>query len=986
MARIGYNIWPSSRGLWKWPLLLAMANTTYADADDTLTLSLPKQSLAATLIELGRKAKVSIIFSGQQVSELQSVPVEGELPLLKALDVVLAGSNLQYRVISKQAVAIIPRLQESGEIVIAKGADKEPVDKRPIEEITARGMLITGSRLRRNEVNGFAPVEVLTDIELNLSGAQTLSDQLKFVPIISGNSTSTAVSNGGDGTATITLRGLPASNTLVLLNDHRVASNGFGGDAVDINTIPSAAIERIEILKDGASAIYGSDAIAGVVNVILHKEFDGLQLETYYGQTSKGDNDTVTTNLIWGGKNDRGSFMLAASYFDQAGFNSRDRDFSGDADGRARGGRDKRSSATPAARISLGDNTFILEDGATGSDIDDFRQVTDEDLFNFAAFTSSLTPSERGSIYLNSTYQLSDRISANLSVSYTRTESEIAFAPTPVFTAFELNPIIIAVDNSFNPFGEEIGDLRRRMLELGDRTQINNNQASRLTMGLTGTVAGWRWSAHYNWSQSRAKERVTGLVDAFNLQRGVGPASECGGDCVAINLFGPSGSLTPEQVDFLEVEANSLGNTQLRNLTVDFSRDLWSLPAGDLGLALGLEVRHESISITPDPLAQEGALIGGINFSGSLGSRDVMEAYMEWLVPLVANSEGGSQLNLSVALRYSDYSDFGTTTNPKISIKYQPSEHWTLRTTYSKGFRAPSLIELFKGTSQDQATLDDPCSNPANVGVLFGCQQQSDPSRNQYLVLLGGEVGLTPETSRNLSFGVVWEPATLADFSLSVDFFDIAQNDIIDANAQFFVTANAEFGMFPDRVIRDSNGEIVRVISTQENLGIRRLSGFDLAAHWHQHMNWLGMLSTNFSTTYLQKYLSQVSPLAPSKDLAGTFEDAAADGSGALPKWKTHLSFYLQRNNWEAAYSINYIGSLGEELAGLNTRREISSWLTHDIQLTYLFTDSTHVTAGVDNALDRDPPFVASAFNDNFDSRNYDGIGRFWYTRLTHDF
>ena len=269
--------------------------------------------------------------------------------------------------------------------------------------------------MRRNEINGFAPVEILTATELSLSGAQALSDQLKFVPIISGNSTSTAVSNGGDGTATVTLRGLPASNTLVLLNDHRVASNGFGGDAVDLNTIPAAAIERIEILKDGASAIYGSDAIAGVVNVILHKEFEGLQLETYYGETSKGDNDTITTNLIWGGKNDRGSFMLAASYFDQSGFNSRDRAFSNNADGRAFGGRDKRSSATPEARITLNGDTFTLEDGANGTSIDDFRPATSEDLFNFLEFTSSLTPSQRSSVYLNGAYQLTDRVTANLS-------------------------------------------------------------------------------------------------------------------------------------------------------------------------------------------------------------------------------------------------------------------------------------------------------------------------------------------------------------------------------------------------------------------------------------------------------------------------------------------------------------------------------------------------------------------------------------------
>ena len=340
----------------------------------------------------------------------------------------------------------------------------------------------------------------------------------------------------------------------------------------------------------------------------------------------------------------------------------------------------------------------------------------------------------------------------------------------------------------------------------------------------------------------------------------------------------------------------------------------------------------------------------------------------------------------SVALRHSEYSDFGSNTNPKLALKYQPNSHWKFRTSYSEGFRAPSLIELFKGTGQDQPLLNDPCSNPANVGVLFGCQQQSDPNRNQYLVLLGGNQSLAPETSRNVSLGITWEPQSGSGLSFSLDLFDIRQNDIIDANAQFFITANAESGLFSDRVIRDSNGEIVRVISTQANLGMRNISRADLSAHLHYYWDWLGMLSTNFSATYLQKYLSQVSPLAEIEDLAGTFEDSAADGSGSLPKWKMHLSLHLQRSGWEAAYSINYVGSLNEQVPDINIVRDIEPWVTHDLQYTYLLEEHARFALGVDNTLNTPPPFIASSFNDNFDSRNYDGIGRFWYTRLTHDF
>ena len=960
-------------------LPLLICHFSYADINDTLSLNIPEQPLSETLIELGRKSKVSIIFSHRMVRELRSTHLEGELPLLQALGLALNNMPLQYRIISPKAVAIVKANQPQTNDIEGNAKDR-------IEEVVVRGTPITGSRLRRTETMGFAPVEVLTAKELSLSGSQSLSDQLKFVPIISGNSTSTAVSNGGDGTATVTLRGLPASNTLVLLNGQRTASNGFGGDAVDLNTIPAGAIERVEILKDGASAVYGSDAIAGVVNVILRRKFNGLQLETYYGQSGASDNETATTSLVWGAQSEKGSLVIAASHFDQDGFNSRDREFARSADGRGRGGVDKRSTATPNARFELNDTTLILNEGASGNNNDDFRVASDEDLFDFQAFTSSLTPSRRSSIYANGEYRLNKQLTLDLAASYTVTESTIAFAPTPVFTAFELVPITIAAGATYNPFGVEITDLRRRMLELGDRDQHNENQASRLTVGISGNNADWRWSLHYNWSQTRAKEQVTGLVNLANLQRGVGSAAECVGDCVAINLFAPGGSLNQQQVDFIRADVNSLGNTQLRNLTFDLSRDLWALPAGDLGLAMGVEVRHESISTTPDPLAREGLLAGGVNFADSLGSRSVGEAYMEWLIPLIAGENGSKHLDLSVALRHSEYSDFGSNTNPKIAIRYQPAPQWHIRASYSEGFRAPSLIELHQGISQDQPTLEDPCANPENVGVLLGCQQQSDPSRNQFLALLGGNQELTPETSRNTSVGVTWEPNNIADLALTLDLFDISQSDIIDANAQFFVTANAESGLFPDRVIRDSNGDIVRITSTKANLGMRRITGADLSANWHYYWDWLGLLSSNVSATYLQKYLSQVSPLAVVEDLAGSFEDAAADGNGSLPKWKVHLNFYLQRSGWEAAYSVNFVSSLSEQIPDSDVIRNAASWLTHDLQYTYLHEDKTRLAIGVDNILDTPPPFLASAFNDNFDSRNYDGIGRFWYARITHDF
>lgn len=956
----------------------------WAGIDDRYNLSLPSQDLAKTLVNLGEQSKISIVFSDQVVSGIKASALQGEFNLPQALKRVLAETGLSYRVISNRAIAIIP---QQPHLAFSEDLPDAAESLFYIEDLLIEGRRITGSRLRQNYTNGFAPVEILSGSELRLSGAQSLSDLLKFIPVISGNSTSTAVSNGGDGTATVTLRGLPASNTLVLLNGTRIASNGFGGDAVDINTIPVAAIDRIEILKDGASAIYGSDAIAGVVNIILRKYYDGARLETYYGESSRKDNNTATASLIWGGEGPHSSFMMAANHFSQNGFLSRDRELSSNADGRRLGGSDKRSTATEAARITLDERTLILANGEDGDHPDDFRIATDEDLFNYLQFTSSLSPSERSSIYFNSLFDLTDHVSATLSANYTQTSTEITFAPTPVFTGFEAVPLPIAADQSYNPFGAEVVDVRRRMLEIGPRIQENRNRAARISTGLNGNFMDWEWSLAYNWSRTRAHEYFVGLINALRLQQALGSPRQCTGGCVAVNLFGPAGSLDAEQAAFLRTGSSSAGDTELRNLTADFSTNLWDLPAGTVGLAFGMEMRHESIDIQPDILTAQGVLLGGANFTSSTGSRNIMEGYMEWMMPLLAERPGIKKLDLNIAVRGSHYSDFGNTVNPKMSVRYQPVSQWVLRSTYSEGFRAPSLIELFKGNSQHQATLSDPCSKPENVGVLPGCVQQSDPLRSQYLTLLGGNENLLAETSHNFSLGAVWQPDFIKSLSLSIDYFRIDQNNVIDANAQFFVTSNAELGLFSDRVLRDNEGEIVQVISTEANLGDRLISGIDFGASWHYTFDNFGTIATNLSATHLREYLSQISTLSQPQDLAGTFADAAADGNGTLPEWKIHFSVYWQLAQWETAWSINHISPLSEIVPDLGKERIISSWTTHDLQMSYLFSqDSARVTLGIDNVLDALPPFAASAFNDNFDSRNYDGTGRFWYAKLAYDF
>jgi iron complex outermembrane receptor protein len=480
---------------------------------------------------------------------------------------------------------------------------RHPLYVPGIEELYVYGNHVTGSRIKRSHLQGVAPVDVLSSPDIELSGAQTLGELLRYVPAVSGNATSTAISNGGDGTATVTLRGLPASSTLVLINGRRVANDGLAGESVDLNSIAPAAVERIEILKDGASAIYGSDAIAGVVNIIMKKDFYGFLAEHFYGTSQEGDGETETTTIQYGTGFKHGSLFLSASHFDQQEIKARDRKVSRDADGRSRGGADLRSSATPNARVTLPDGDTVIRDSESGN----YRPVTADDLFNFPDFTSSLVPSERDFFYANISYDFTEQLTGSIEASYTDTSAEAQLAPTPIFTAFEQEPIPVAADNIYNPFNTRIDDLRRRLVELPSRRQQNKSDVTRISAVVEGLHQGWSWELYHSYSKSEAKESLSDLVNADNLRRGLGPADECRGPvidgCVPVNLFGPAGSIDAQQLEFLRVPGKVKGESELKIYSLTGTRELWELPYGVVDFAFGLEYRDESTEKKPSEAA-----------------------------------------------------------------------------------------------------------------------------------------------------------------------------------------------------------------------------------------------------------------------------------------------------------------------------------------------------------------------------------------------
>lgn len=972
--------------------LCLLPGVGHAVIQDQIHFGIDARQLSPALIQFSQQSGLSIAFSDRLTRDLSAPTVSGTMSSAQALDMLLENTRLDWQLVNDKVIAVFDtdcqKQYTPGRHCATpeEALSRYPVYVPGIEETYIYGTRLTGSRIRRIDYKGVAPVDILSAPDIELSGAQTIGELLKFVPSVTGNSLSTAISNGGNGTATVTLRGLPASNTLVLINGRRVANDGLAGESVDLNSIPPAAVERIEILKDGASAIYGSDAIAGVVNVIMKKDFYGVLAEAYLGSAERGDLQTQTQTVQYGTGLTNGSFFVSATAYKQDPIFSRDRGVSASANTLGQGGSDQRSSATPDARALLPDGQTVI---ATGRG---YRPVTSDDLYNFQQATSAVASMERSSLYGSVSYDWSEQVTSQLDFSYVTTDSTATLAPTPVFTAFEQTPLTIAASNIYNPFGADIRDARRRLVELPPREQRNESEVSRVSAVLEGLYAQWNWELAYSHSRSDATERTANLINADKLRRGLGPAQQCRGaaidGCVPIDLLGPAGSIDSRQVEFLRESGKVKGFSELSSFQASVSNALLNLPFGRGDVAFGFEHRQESTSKRPDALLASTATIGATNFQRTEGDRHVTELYAETVFPAWKNRSGLYSLDVEAAIRYSNYSDFGTSTNPKLGLRLQLGPPLLLRSTYTEGFRAPSLNELYEGATEEQAFINDPCQQAGNVGSLPGCSQLADPSRNQFLVIKGGNPVLQSESSQTFGAGVVWTPQFLPGMILSADYFLIDEEDVVDASAQFIVDQNARNGSFEDQVTRDENGNLALVTARNLNVGERRISGMDLAFSYHHPQRRWGQLSVLGSATWIDQYRARLDPGAPSLQLAGTFRDEASEGLGGIPEWKARLGFRWHHNRWRGNYQIHYVGQMRELVPGSERTRGIEPWTIHDLQISYKFDvlEGLRWTLGLDNALDADAPLAVSAFNDNIDGRTHELKGRFWYTKLSQRF
>ncbi len=863
------------------------------------------------------------------------------------------------------------------------------------EEAESDRIQVTGSRIARTDMEQANPVLVISRDEIDARGVASISDLLQQLPIAGASLNQLGSAGTSFGAANINLRNLGANRTLVLVNGRRWINTGGGRgfrDFVDLNSIPLAAVESVEILKDGASAIYGSDAIAGVVNIRTRQDFSGGNLRVQYGETTEGDGEQISADLSLGAIGERGGLMLTASHVDTDPIFVDDRSFS-------RMPLGTLSLNSPFGRFLIpGLGTLTLIEGRDGTSPEDFRPFSNaNDRVNLFENTFLTQPNKRDSIYGQARYHLTPSIDLVSEVFFTRRKSEQNFSPA-VLTLRGTDGFAIPADHPFNPFGIDLGGSGFQInTQIADNIQrVNRQQVDtlRLVGGFEGVLPnGWTWDANAMYATSDAEFISRGQVSLDRIALGIGDVDRCAAipGCIPINLFGGPGSFTDQQLAWIDVVGKDRQEVRLTSYQANLTGEMIDLPDGPLAFAAGIEYREERAVDIPDALINSPPLFQTSDRSTTgppreptNGKFDLTEYYLEINAPLLMNRPGAERLELSAAGRLSDFSTFGTEFTSKFGLSWKPIHSLLLRGTFSEGFRAPSILELFAGRRQTNLPANDPCSGggqglPGCAGVPADFIQ----SGSQILATVGSNPNLDPETSETFTFGFVYEPSFLPGFDLTADWYDIEVEDaIINIGSQRILDDCAFAGIRCNLITRAPNGDVINLIDAGVNIAKQEVRGVDLTARYRLQTNRFGIFSWVLDGAYLSKFVETIPNPAQGTETV----DRRAGGlffRESFPRWKGQLSTNWSREAWAANWRARYIHSMTENSAQPN----IGSVTYHDVQLSYQVHDwRTSFAIGVNNLFDKKPPASLVNTNINFDISTYDARGQFVYGRIIVDF
>jgi outer membrane receptor protein involved in Fe transport len=830
---------------------------------------------------------------------------------------------------------------------------------------TLDAIQVTGSRVARVETETASPVVIIDRAAIQQTGKLTLGDLVQELPAISGAATNPQVNNGGgDGSSTVELRGLGSERTLLLVNGRRIVNN-------DLNSIPTTAVERIEVLMSGASAVYGSDAVAGVVNFILRKDFEGLTASVDFGITpSKQDGQRSGGSITFGQVGEKGNIIAGLNYNKFDGISSADRAFSKDATylysgevfvaGSSRNPRGRIYVEGTPLEAQYGCASVTRIPGAAGDTTDDYRCYSGgTDAYNYQSTNLIVTPQERTNAFFLANYQINDNLNAFAEVYHNKTTSNFAIAALPFDTGSD--GVVISADNYYNPFDINFGPVSAtddnlfltRFTSLGQRRSYYDTTTSQVVAGLEGFIGdSWKWDAAFNYGHYFSENTSYGYVYYEGLADALGPSFldtdgvvKCGAPgaiisgCVPLNIFNID---DPQSVETLsQYEARPYYSTmrQNRSFEANASGELFELPAGAVQLAFGASWREEYQRSEVDYIAiadSEGrCFISQEACSSALsGKFDVTEVYGELYVPILSEMPFAHLLSVSLGSRYSDYSTFGDTTNSKLQVEWRPIENLLFRGTVAEVFRAPRIQDLYAGPQGDAPQLNDICQGYGAAGTPrdhenacgAGAGATNIPATgigpaptSQSNGVWSGSVAagfdLQPEEGKSFSWGVVYDPEFLPGFSVSLDYWRLYLNDTITrADAQTVIDtcyANDDHA-FCEFINRRANGQVDFIREPIVNLGRLDTKGWDLALRYRLPDTAWGSWIAGLDATYIAQYDNDVNPESSDDEiahLAGRYDASY----GNYSRIRARLFLNWQKGDFGVSWRTRYVS--GFEIA-----------------------------------------------------------------------
>lgn len=838
------------------------------------------------------------------------------------------------------SVSALPSLAEQAaeQVTPAKGTEDQSgaVDKadksKPKEDVIEQ-IVVTGSRLRRPELTSALPLLTVTQKDVELSGMASITDLFAQMTGFNGDSFSIDDRSANNiGRQNIQIRGLGYSRTLHLIDGVRMAGGDTAGVA-DVSMIPTGMLERVEVAKGASSAIYGSDAIAGVINYILLKDYDGIKVKVRTGLSEKGDAAKNKIGIVAGKQFERGGFTIGVEFDDINTFRRNDRSFyktdhRGDTNDGVNYGDDFTSKYTPSGTFVYynkvsGVNTYHYnhrQEGTDGSQLSDYDVVTGDpntdwrkadksaqdkyiDIYGYNFFQDSLDASNRReyNAVFNGYYSLTDNLEATLQVMASYRDNFSKEAPAVI------NRLRIHQNNPYNPFGRRV-DMYRRLISETERSTSTKTKPLHIRFGLNGNLSDkWEWSMDLIHSKITADRTYPSTLNYDALKKAVGNPLYCleAEGCTPLNVFVDADQLDLESFRVTGLSDISKGKTNAAHF--DVLGELWDLPAGTMQLAVGVEYRGEEVSRTFDDIRSQYNLVGNLAKREDVipPKRTVKEIYMETNVPLLTDAPLAKHLSVEFALRHSSYNDAGSKTVPSVNLYWKPVEELLFRANYAEGFRAPTLWDLHRGAvyyeERSFRNTSDPCAGPDweefELCRSFG-GQIPQAQAYEWGFETGGNLDLKPESAKSINLGVVWTPEYIKGFTATFDYWqaDIEGDPARLTRIMMRENARTNGQLFGDLIERNPDTHVIEYYkSIPINIGEREYSGWDLELNYRSAETDYGQFGINFKWSHMIKGRTQFLGDSEWTPEAGRFN--------WIPN-KQSVKLYWNKGKWRASFFV----------------------------------------------------------------------------------